>query len=519
MRLILTLEYDGTPVPRLGGTARAADSGGRFTGGARGDVRLGREPRSRRPHRYGSACARPGRLGRRRGRAAARARRGGAQPASARRDHRLFGRRGACGTSMPAIRRARAAIATASSPGTTPSPFERRRSWWLPRPLDEDALAAAAAALVGEHDFRAFTPTQTTHKVFVRVVERAEWVRRGDHLDFEITANSYLRHMVRSLVGTMVEAPELGRGTARRVALARRPGATAPPWGLYLVSVAVLGRSRSRRARARARSPRPPPRRDGSGAAGRSAPASPAAALGLKTRSTRPLPSSAPLRHEKTTSPPSSSGGVERVAAEEVGAVVLARADERGVRELVAVEAERVLEDVPAAALALGRRDVRAGGERACRETGRARDRADAAEQRQSQAVGRRLVLGEPLREEDERPERDGAERVAVGHRRLDPVRARRRRHEWPPHDRELALCSHLVCAAVGTNVDAEPVILRLVLHRRSSAPRDRGPRYVGSTSRSGSPAARARARALSPSRRDVDQLRRAWSSPDGQNV
>jgi tRNA pseudouridine38-40 synthase len=119
----------------------------------------------------------------------------------------------------------------------TPSPFETRRSWWIPRPLDEAALVASAAALVGKHDFRAFTPAQTQHKVFTRRVERAEWIRRGDHLDFEITAESYLRHMIRSLVGTMVDAPgsipELLDGGARADV-----GATAPPWGLYLVSVA-----------------------------------------------------------------------------------------------------------------------------------------------------------------------------------------------------------------------------------------------------------------------------------------
>src|ERR1700741_2307382 len=45
-----------------------------------------------------------------------------------------------------------------------PSPFEARRSWWQPRPLDDDVLAASAEALEGEHDFRAFTPTQTQHR-------------------------------------------------------------------------------------------------------------------------------------------------------------------------------------------------------------------------------------------------------------------------------------------------------------------------------------------------------------------
>jgi tRNA pseudouridine38-40 synthase len=117
------------------------------------------------------------------------------------------------------------------------SPFEVNRSLWHPRTLNVQRLNAAAATLIGEHDFRAFTPTETRHGVFVRTVEDARWYDRGDTVELEITADSFLRHMVRTLVGTMIERdPDeivpLLQGAPRAAA-----GSTAAASGLYLVGV------------------------------------------------------------------------------------------------------------------------------------------------------------------------------------------------------------------------------------------------------------------------------------------
>ena len=122
------------------------------------------------------------------------------------------------------------------------SVWHDRRALWHSWQLDAEALHACARALVGTHDFTAFTPNETYHTRFHRQVLAAEWRADGDLLAFWITADTFMRQMNRILVGTMLEVATGRRALEDFAALLQgaprsRAGRTAPPHGLALAAV------------------------------------------------------------------------------------------------------------------------------------------------------------------------------------------------------------------------------------------------------------------------------------------
>ncbi len=128
------------------------------------------------------------------------------------------------------------------------SALQRGRALHWPHVIDIAALDACAAALVGVHDFTAFTPTETDHVRFSREVFGAFWKTGGSEglVEFWIEADAFMRHMNRVLVGTMLEVSGGRRSLESFVALLdgaprSAAGPTAPAYGLYLAGVGYGG--------------------------------------------------------------------------------------------------------------------------------------------------------------------------------------------------------------------------------------------------------------------------------------
>ena len=122
------------------------------------------------------------------------------------------------------------------------APLRLRYVWHLPHPLDVSAMMGAGAFLQGTHDFASFQATGSAVKTTERTLTALTVTREDDEVVLSCTANGFLRHMVRTVVGTLVE---VGRGTRTPTDLKRiidgrdrrLAGATAPPQGLYLMRV------------------------------------------------------------------------------------------------------------------------------------------------------------------------------------------------------------------------------------------------------------------------------------------
>ncbi len=127
------------------------------------------------------------------------------------------------------------------------SALQRLRSAWIHRSLDAQAMHQAAQVLVGEHDFSAFRSVECQSKTPVRRVQSIRVWREADFIWVEVSATAYLHHMVRNIVGTLLETQSMAdaAGTLREILAARdrhQAGVTAPACGLYFWQVHYPGR-------------------------------------------------------------------------------------------------------------------------------------------------------------------------------------------------------------------------------------------------------------------------------------
>ena len=127
------------------------------------------------------------------------------------------------------------------------SPFQRRYAWHISRSLDLNAMQQAALDLTGKHDFKSFQAVGGTVQTSMRTITRSTWSEEplaggGRLLTYEVAGSGFLKHMVRTIVGTLVEVGDGRRSPDSLLALVASrtraaAGPTAPPSGLYLVRV------------------------------------------------------------------------------------------------------------------------------------------------------------------------------------------------------------------------------------------------------------------------------------------
>ncbi len=116
--------------------------------------------------------------------------------------------------------------------------LQKNRVYWVPRKLDVDAMRAAATKLIGNHDFTSFRASQCQAKSPIKTLDKIEITQNGDEIIFEFSARSFLHHMVRNIVGTLIE---IGIGKPYDIddVLAAKcrsaAGPTAPASGLYFI--------------------------------------------------------------------------------------------------------------------------------------------------------------------------------------------------------------------------------------------------------------------------------------------
>ncbi|MBM3978019.1 MAG: tRNA pseudouridine(38-40) synthase TruA [Planctomycetes bacterium] len=144
------------------------------------------------------------------------------------------------------------------------SPFHENRAWWVPEALDVARMRAAAAVLLGRHDFSAFESAGSPRSTSVRTLRGLRCIERREWVGLVLEADGFLYNMARSIAGTLVDAGRGKLGAPEVSAILascdrKRAGATAPAHGLYLLRVlypeaCFLGLE----GRGGRRSPRPP---------------------------------------------------------------------------------------------------------------------------------------------------------------------------------------------------------------------------------------------------------------------